>query len=157
MRAWFDNLERRERIVLTIGAAVVSLIIAWGFIWTPLRDGAIELGDGVIQKNQMLVTLQRAEALSTTGTAVAAGGAAQSLVLLVDQTHRAHGLAGTLSRNQPDGTDGIRVTFQAASFDSLVDWLITLQNSHGVSVESANFDRTRQAGLVGATLVLRRS
>ena len=76
MRAWFDNLERRERIVLTIGAAVVSLIIAWGFIWTPLRDGAIELGDAVIQKNQMLVTLQRAEALSTTGTAVATGGAA---------------------------------------------------------------------------------
>ena len=157
MRAWFDSLERRERIVLSVGAVVVSLIIAWGLIWTPLRNAATELGDAVSQKNQLLVTLQRAEALSTAGTPIVAGGAGQSLVLLVDQTHRAHGLTGTLSRNQPDGTDGIRVTFQAASFDSLVDWLVTLQNNHGVSVESANFDRTRQAGLVGATLVLRRS
>ena len=56
-----------------------------------------------------------------------------------------------------DGADGIRVTFQAASFDSLVTWLVALQRRYGVAVESANFDGTRQAGLVSATLVLRRS
>ena len=97
--------------------------------------------------------LQRAQAL---GGSAPVGAATQSLVLLVDQTHRSHGLIRTLSRNQPDGADGIRVTFQAASFDSLVTWLVALQRSYGVAVESANFDGTRQAGLVSATLVLRR-
>ncbi len=157
MRAWFDSLEQRERLVLSSGAVLVVLIVAWFFIWTPLRSGAADLDDAVADKHQMLATLQRAQALGGSAPAGAVGAATQSLVLLVDQTHRAHGLTGTLSRNQPDGTDGIRVTFQAASFDSLVSWLVALQRSYGVAVESANFDGTRQAGLVSATLVLRRS
>ncbi|MEE8093419.1 MAG: type II secretion system protein GspM [Gammaproteobacteria bacterium] len=155
MREWFDGLEQRDRIVLAAGAVAVVLIVAWVFIWTPLRSGAAELDDTVAEKHEMLATLQRAQALG--GPAPSAAAATQSLVLIVDQTHRAHGLTGTLSRNQPDGTDGIRVTFQAASFDSLVTWLVALQRSYGVAVESANFDGTREAGLVGATLVLRRS
>lgn len=153
MRAWLDSLEQRERLVLSSGAVLVVLIVSWFFIWTPLRSGAAELDDAVAEKHQMLATLQRAQAL---GGFAPVGAATQSLVLLVDQTHRSHGLIRTLSRNQPDGADGIRVTFQAASFDSLVTWLVALQRSYGVAVESANFDGTRQAGLVSATLVLRR-
>ncbi len=157
MKAWFDSLEQRDRIVLAAGAVAVVLIFAWAFIWTPLRSGAAELDDTVTEKHQMLATLQRTQALGGPAPSGLAAATTQSLVLLVDQTHRAHGLAGTLSRNQPDGTDGIRVTFQAASFDSLVNWLVALQRSYGVAVESANFDGTRETGLVGATLVLRRS
>ncbi len=157
MRAWFDSLEQRERLVLSAGAVLVVLIVAWAVIWAPLRSGAAELDDSVAEKHELLATLQRARALGGPPPSGVAAAATQSLVLLVDQTHRAHGLTGTLSRNQPDGTDGIRVTFQAASFDSLVNWLVALQRSYGVAVESANFDGTREAGLVGATLVLRRS
>jgi len=139
MRAWFDSLEQRERLVLSSGAVLVVLIVAWFFIWTPLRSGAADLDDAVAEKHQILATLQRAQALGGSAPAGAVGG-----------------LIRTLSRNQPDGADGIRVTFQAASFDSLVTWLVALQRSYGVAVESANFDGTRQAGLVSATLVLRR-
>ena len=157
MKSWFDSLEPRERLFLSSGAVLTVLIVAWAFIWTPLRSGAANLDTAVTEKYQMLATLQRANALSGAAQPGVAATANQSLVLLVDQTHRAHGLTGTLSRNQPDGADGIRVTFQAASFDSLVTWLVALQRSYGVAVESANFDGTRQAGLVSATLVLRRS
>ena len=157
MRAWFDSLEQREKIVLSAGAVLVVLIVAWAFIWAPLRSGAGEREDSLAEQHEMLATLQRARVLGGSTPSGVAAAATQSLVLLVDQTHRAHGLTGTLSRNQPDGTDGIRVTFQAASFDSLVSWLVALQRSYGVAVESANFDGTREAGLVGATLVLRRS
>lgn len=157
MKTWFDSLEHRDRMVLSAGAVLVVLIVAWAFIWTPLRSGATELDDAVAEKHQMLATLQRARVLSGPAPSGAVAAATQSLVVLVDQTHRAHGLTGTLSRNQPDGTDGIRVTFQAASFDSLVNWLVALQRSYGVAVESANFNGTRQVGLVSATLVLRRS
>ena len=157
MKTWFDSLAQRDRMVLAAGAVLVVLIVAWAFIWTPLRSGAAELDDAVAEKHQLLATLLRAQALSGPAQSGAGAAATQSLVVLVDQTHRAHGLTGTLTRNQPDGTDGIRVTFQAASFDSLVNWLVALQRSYGVAVESANFSGTRQTGLVGATFVLRRS
>jgi len=157
VRAWFDNLEQRERLVLSIGAILASLIILWALVWTPLRGGAAELEGAVAEKQQLLAQLQRAQGLSGSAAPGPAGAPLQTLVVLVDQTHRAHGLAGTLQRNQPDGTDGIRVTFQAAGFDSLMEWLVALQRSYGIAVESADFDGTRQVGVVSATLVLRRS
>lgn len=157
MKAWFESLAQRERNIVVAGGAIAVLIIAWTFVWTPLRDGAQELDGSVSEKHQLLANLRRVESLGGpggTGTSVAP---TQSLVLLVDQTHRAHGLAGTLSRNQPDGSDGIRVTFQSASFDELVSWLGALRQSYGVLVESASFDGTNQQGIVSATLVLRRT
>jgi type II secretory pathway component PulM len=157
MREWFENLAQRERAFLLVGAGVAFLIIIWTLVWTPLRSGAFELGESLVEKHRLLANLRRAEALSGASGAGAPGTATQSLVLLVDQTHRDHGLAGTLSRNQPDGGDGIRVTFQGASFDALVHWLVGLQQGHGVVVETASFDGTRQPGIVSATLVLRRS
>jgi general secretion pathway protein M len=66
-------------------------------------------------------------------------------------------LSGTLVRNQPDGQDGIRVTFEDAGFDALIAWLGNLQSSYAVSVESATLDGGRSPGIVNATLVLRRS
>ena len=93
MRAWFDNLEHRDQIVLSAGAILVALIIAWGFIWTPLRGGATELDGAVAEKQQLLATLQRLEALGGPMPASVNAAATQSLVLLVDETHqigRAH-------------------------------------------------------------------
>jgi len=157
MKAWFEGLAQRERITLFAGAVVAALIIVWTFVWTPLRDGAFELDGAVSEKHLLLANLRRVEMLGGQASSGAGVAPTQSLVLLVDQTHRTHGLAGTLSRNQPDGSDGIRVTFQSASFDELVSWLGALQQSYGVSVESASFDGTNQPGFVSATLVLRRT
>ena len=157
MRAWFENLAPRERLILVSGGVLAVLIVTWTFVWTPLRDGAFELDGAVTEKHRLLANLRRVEAMGGTGPAGTSVAPTQSLVLLVDQTHRGHGLAGTLSRNQPDGSDGIRVTFQRASFDDLVSWLGALEQGYGVMVESASFDGTNQPGVVSATLVLRRT
>jgi len=157
MKAWFESLAQRERNIVVAGGILALLIVAWTFVWAPLRDGALELDGSVSEKHQLLANLRRVESLGGAGASGTSVAPTQSLVLLVDQTHRAHGLAGTLSRNQPDGSDGIRVTFQSASFDELVSWLGALQQSYGVLVESASFDGTNQQGIVSATLVLRRT
>ena len=155
MKTWFETLTPRERVIAAAGAVLAVLIVAWSFVWTPLRDAALEMDRTVAEKHGVLADVRRVEALGEPlpGPAAPIG----SLVLVVDQTHRVHGLGGTLSRNQPDGEDGIRVTFQRASFDQLVSWLGALQQAHGVSVESADFDGTEQPGVVNAALVLRRS
>lgn len=159
MKRWFADLEPRERLILIGGGTIAAIIVAWGFVWNPMSTRTVELSDAVATKQQLLATLQRARAMAAPagqGPRLDAS-ARQSLVLLVDQTHRSYGLDGTLVRNQPDGADGIRVTFQNASFDGLVAWLGTLQGSYAVAVETATIDGGRQSGIVNATLVLRRS
>ena len=156
IREWFYNLEPRERLMLLGGGIVGVAIILWGGLWHPLTTGALELTDAVDSKRSLLASLQRARAVTAQSGMQVSSAAGQSLVLLVDQTHRNFGLEGTLTRNQPDGTDGIRVTFQNASFDALIAWLGALQANYGTRVDAATIDGARTPGIVNATVVLRR-
>ena len=155
MKDWFGSLQRRERVVLLAGSAVGMLILAWSFAWSPLRSATQDLDAMVAEKLSILADARRLQAPGA--PPVPSVTPEESLVLVVDQTHRAHGLGGTLSRNQPDGEDGIRVTFQRVPFAQLVSWLGALQQGHGIVVISANLDGTQQPGLVNASLVMRRS
>lgn len=155
MKDWFGTLQRRERIVLLAGGAVGVLILAWSLAWSPLRNATLDMDVRVAEKHSILADARRLQVPGAPLVPSVAPG--ESLVLVVDQTHRAHGLGGTLSRNQPDGEDGIRVTFQRVPFAQLVSWLGALQQGHGIVVISANLDGTQQPGLVNASLVLRRS
>lgn len=158
MREWLDNLQPRERRIVLAGAIVVGVIVIWGFIWSPLSAANANLGVAVAEKQRLAVALQRTAAIpGRDATPVAAGVRGASLVVLVERTQQAHGLAGAFTQTRPDGPDGINVTFQNASFDAMLNWLVMLQAEHGVSIESATFNSTRQAGLVSGRLFLRRA
>jgi len=92
------------------------------------------------------------------GTGLAVGGGGIGLILvLVDSTAQVLGLAGAFTRTRPDGADAISVSFQNAAFDALLEWFVTLEQSHGVSVESASFNGARDQGRVSGQVFLRRS
>ena len=154
MKVWFDALEPRERLAVLVGGAVAVLVLAWIFAWTPLRNATTDLSVAVTQKHSLLAEVRRLEVTATSLPAPVA--ATESLVLVVDQTHRAHGLGGTLSRNQPEGEGEIRVSFRSTPFAQLVSWLGALQEGHAIVVESATLDGAPQPGFVNASLVLRR-
>jgi general secretion pathway protein M len=155
MREWFANLAPRERIIVLVGAAAAVLLIVWGLIWKPLNDGTADLRDSLEQKRALLVDLQRIQGLPTSGTTSAPGDDRRSLVVLVDQTAQSMGLSFT--RTRPDGSDAISVSFSSAPFDSLVEWLVQLERTSGLSVESASFNSTRERGLVSGQVFLRRT
>ena len=155
MKDWFELLQPRERVVIALGGAIAVLILVWSFAWIPLRSANLNLDAALTEKYGLLVDASR---LQPSGASPGPSAtSAESLVLIVDQTHRAHGLGGTLSRNQPDGENGIRVAFQRVPFDQLVSWLGALRQGHGIVVVTANLDGAQQPGLVNASLILRRS
>jgi len=154
MKAWFLSLQERERLILIGGGIAALVLVLWWLVLAPLRTGSAELREAVTDKQRLLLDLRRVAALPEDTGAPAAGGG-QSLVVLVDTTAQAFGLA--LPRTRPDGTNGINVGFQGVSFDALLAWLIELDATHGVRVESASFSGTREQGLVNGQLFLRRS
>lgn len=156
MKEWFAHLETRERIMISAGGAIAAVIVVWGLIWMPLRNNSAELRESLLEKQNLLADLQRLEALPSAGTAVVRGGDSQSMVVLVDRTAQAMGLAGSFTRTRPDGADAISVSFTNAPFDNIVTWLISLEQSNGVLVETASFNGAREQGLVSGQLFLRR-
>jgi general secretion pathway protein M len=157
MREWFMSREPRERVVLGLGVLAAAVIVFWGLVWLPLARSSTALRASVAQKSRLLVDLERAAALAPSGAgASTAQGAGQSMVGLVDSTSKQHGVARAFTRTRLDGADGINVTFQDASFDALLGWIVALRSSYGVDVESASFNGARTPGLVSGQVLLRR-
>jgi general secretion pathway protein M len=152
MKAWFQNLQPRERLIVLGGAVGVLLIALW-FGVMRLHAQTEVLRDAVAAKQRMLVDLSR---VGTRPAASAnAQGNNQTLVVVIDGSAREHGI--TLSTSRPDGPDGVQVAFSNVPFDMLLEWLVALEKQSSVAVESASFTTAKQKGIVNGQLTLRRS
>jgi general secretion pathway protein M len=155
MKSWFYGLQPRERFIVGGGGVLALILALWLGVLRPLHNETVDLRDAVATKQRLLLNLGRVEGSRLGGTTATKQEDAPTLYVLVSNTAQQHGL--TLPRTRPDGTDGINVTFQNASFDALLGWLVSLETEHAVAVESASFSTARQPGLVNGQLFLRRS
>ena len=141
MKAWLLGLQERERIVVLGGAAAVVVIVIFAFVLRPLERGSAALRDTVSTDRALLLDLARLDA----------GGATQS----PRSTAADQGLS--FPRTRQDGPDAMNVTFQNASFDALLKWLVALETNHGVVVDTASVSSGRDPGLVSGQIFLRRN
>jgi general secretion pathway protein M len=149
VRAWFDNLQPRERWILIAGVVVVVGVALWAGVLRPLRTQSASLQAAVESKQRLLLDLGRVG-----GASAARTPSTETLVVVVDSTAQAHGLR--ITRSRPNGPSGVEVTLQAVPFDVLVAWLMTLHGNYAVDVESAQLSTARQQGLVNGQVSLHR-
>ncbi|MDH3587287.1 MAG: type II secretion system protein M [Gammaproteobacteria bacterium] len=160
MRDWFESLEPRERLFVSIGAAIVAIALLWGLIWAPLDRGHRELQQRVSTWERSLADIRPLASMpqpqSGSRPASTAGGA-QSPVVIVDSTLRSHGL-GQPKRSQPT-PNGIRVEFENVAFDKLVVWLGDLSSQYGMEVQAGSLSAatSESPGRINASLTLERS
>ena len=156
MRAWFDSLETRERMMVAAGSALLVLFLLYVLVWSPVHSGYDALRNSVEEQRTTAVWMQEsAQTLATlkrSGVRDPLGG--KSLLSVADSTARAHGLGPALKRVEPEGSDSVRVWLDGASFDVLVKWLGALSTLHGVGAESATVERSAATGRVNARLTL---
>ena len=151
---WLASLSERERRLVSWGGIGAAVLLIVGLLILPLYTAANSAESRVERKRRDLAWMRTvAPELREAGPAAASG---QSLVLIVDQTARAAGLAGSLRDTQPSGTGGIRIRLESAPFDVIVAWVADLAQRQGLVVESATVDRTPRTGVVNASLIMRK-
>jgi general secretion pathway protein M len=158
MRAWFDSLETRERMMVVAGSALLVLFLLYVLVWSPVHSGYDALRNTVEEQRTTAIWMQEsAQTLATlklSSGRAAQGRGGKSLLSVADSTARAHGLGPALKRVEPEGSDSVRVWLDGASFDVLVKWLGALSTLHGVGAESATVERSAATGRVNARLTL---
>ena len=159
LRAWFEQISPRERVMVVAAAALLIIAIVYLAGFRPLLVSAARNQALVSDQQELLGELSQLAARRgpQRGAVGAGAGRDQSLVLVVDRTTREKGLATYLKRNQPDGSDSIRLRFEDAPFDNLLSWLVDMQSTYGVGAVSANIDSSRSPGRVNCNLVLSRA
>jgi general secretion pathway protein M len=156
VRDWLDNLSARERNLVYGAGGLLAVALLYLVVVMPFQVSGKKMTARVQQKSADLAWMQASapQALAAAGVAQQAGG--ESLVVLVARTAREAGLGEALRDQSPDGEAGLRLRLEAASFDTLVTWLGSLQQQYGVTIESANIDAAAP-GLVNATLSLKQA
>jgi general secretion pathway protein M len=161
MAAWWNRLQPRERNMLAIGAIVCAISLAWAFVWHPLSRARTDAHTRVERARDDVAWMRsmtaQANELHTQGARGHAERQGKSLLALADASARAAGLSGALKRVEPTGGNGVRVSFEVANFDMLVEWLSQLARDYGVRVSDFSADKIEGLGLVNARVTLEES
>jgi general secretion pathway protein M len=156
IRDWLDTLSARERNLVYVAGGLLAIAAVYLVLVMPFQVSGKKMAARVEQKTADLAWMQASapQAMAAAGIAQASGG--ESLVVLVARTAREAGLGDALRDQSPDGNAGLRLRMEAASFDTLMTWLASLQQQHGVTIDSATIDAAAP-GLVNATLSLKQA
>ncbi|MDH3589107.1 MAG: type II secretion system protein M [Gammaproteobacteria bacterium] len=160
MKEWFEGLEQRERLTLIAGGIILLLALVWVLLINPLFVSA---GDRAEQINSLRGDVIRARDLSAEIAGLRKGGARaytrgdsdQSLMIILERTARESGLQ--VNQSRPMDASTVRVRFESAPFDSLVQWMGILASRYAIQIDIASLDRLDVQGMVNAQLTLKRS
>ncbi|MCX7125507.1 MAG: type II secretion system protein M [Gammaproteobacteria bacterium] len=157
LKSWWENLQERERQVLSIGGTVLGILFIYLAIWSPLSSAVADQKHQVTAQTDLLNYLQQAsthiQALKASGIQVVAGENAD-LLTLAEQSLSAGGLTAFLKQVQQPQDDQVSLTFEKAPFDKLMQWTQTLAMLHGVSVVSLSATRLSVTGTADVKMVL---
>lgn len=160
MREWFDNLAPRERLLVSAAGALAVFALLVMAVLRPLSSGRADALEKIERQQSLLTDIERVASRygpqrgGNAASRPAAGS--DSLVLIVDRSTRERGMGAYLKRNQPDGAATIRLRFENVPFDTYVEWLAEMQNTHGLDAVTANIDPAPEPGRVNSNLVLSR-
>ena len=159
IRDWWEQLAPRERIMVAVCGAFIVCALIWTMVIRPIYGGSAQLKEDVATKQAQLANLQEQASHinpGNQGRSQTRPGNNDSIVVVIDRTTRERSLANYLKRNQPEGNAGVRLRFEGAPFDPLVEWLGELNRTYGMITVSASFDEAGP-GRVNCSLVLNRS
>jgi general secretion pathway protein M len=158
MRDWWEQLAPRERIMVSVCGAFIITALIWTMVIRPVYEGSAQLKEDVATKQAQLANFHElASQITPTSQSrpTTRQGGNDSIVVVIDRTTRERSLASYLKRNQPEGDSGVRLRFEGAPFDPLVEWLGELNQAYGMITVSANFDEAGP-GRVNCSIVLQR-
>lgn len=155
-KQWYASLQARERMMVIATAILVIITLFYVVVWEPLHQG-LDAAEQEYQTNlKNLQWMQQAaaevRALKSSGSKVRASASNQAVTLVVEQAANNSAIKANLSKLESSNNDGARAVLDGASFDQMLIWLNTLEQSHGIPVSSATIERSTKPGTVNARL-----
>jgi general secretion pathway protein M len=156
MRELWGMLAARERRLVALGAVLLSLIVLYLLLWLPLQQELYRLRAGVPEGQAQLARMrQQAAAIQPFRGRAASVPAPGTLVSVVDQSATGRGLRKQITKLEADGSNGVQLTAEAISFNSLIAWLADLRETYSLITDNLSVDAHTTPGTVNARLRMR--
>ena len=157
MKVWWQNLNERERLWVTLAGVLVAAMLLW------LTLGKALLGHYQLLQHdlttarevQQKMQQQRDTIMQARGKpAVAASG--ENLYAAVAGLLAQYQLDGAGSNSQEKDENAVGLTLTGKPFDAVIRFLAHLEREYGAYVVSMTLKPTDKGGLVDAEIQLKR-
>ena len=159
MKNGWQQLEPRQQgVILTAGVILLALVV-YLQAFEPMAEARQAERERVAQQQALVAWLEAVEptvARARTQQRPVADLDGRSLLGITDQTARAAGLAGSLTRIEPAGERQVRVWLDGADFVATMTWLQDFSRDYAVEISQLNMDRAQRPGQVNVRLTLER-
>lgn len=156
IRQRWQRLAPRERRVVGALAGVLSFVLLYLLIWSPMQRSLTRLRIDVPNEQAQLQRMRdQAAQVAQIRREAPVPQAAGSLIPNIEQSAATHGLRATFTRLEPEGSNGVRIQVDGAPFNTLIGWLADVQKQYALRTDQATFETHAVSGTVNARLTLR--
>jgi general secretion pathway protein M len=153
VKAYFSNLNERERWILLIGGIFVFFFLFYWILYAPLKDAVDEKTIQLKEKAETLVWMKQVRQQNTSTSKPLVVTNSQLLTLLANQ------LQTTSFQQHPyklqqTGAGDIQLTYESVPYNAFVQWLWALNEKYAIELKQFNVERSDLPGIVKIMVLL---
>lgn len=156
MMTWWMERVEREKWLLGGAGGLLALLMLWQFFYQPIvdyhHDAERSYAGAQGRLEDMQIAAAQVAALQGQSTGSGERDASQSTRSLAMASARAKGLAVT--RLQPGEDGSLTLWIDDADAKLVYDWIVTMQEDYGVSVQKASLSTNDGTATIRAQLQL---
>ncbi|MEE4639542.1 MAG: type II secretion system protein M [Wenzhouxiangella sp.] len=157
MNELWARLNARQRSLAVLASIVLLGAALFVGLWEPMTEAREQRRERVAAQQALLSWLDAVAPMAAELRRQAdrsRAGEPRSLLGLADETARAAGLAGALSRIEPVGENRVRLWLDGAEFLATMQWLEQLAAAHPIAVSQLDLERGPGTGQVNVRVTL---
>ncbi len=149
----YGALSQRDKRLALAGAVALLGIILFSVL-IPL-DRAVSHERARLEQKRADLAWMQSVAVPALRNAPPPSANQESLLVLVDRSTREAKLDTALRGSEQGAGGSLALRLEKAPFDNLIAWLARLAQQNGIVIDSATIEKSGDAGLVNAAIVLR--
>ena len=144
IKKYWNNLQARERSIVSVGGGLLMLMVLYLFIWEPWHQAISQYRESLPQKRADLQWMKAQADLASRfkGIKTSDETSGQPLLTVVESTAQQAGLRNNIKQMTPGDKPGeVKVWLSQISFDKWLLWSETIKNNEAIEVESADIQQ----------------
>ncbi len=153
MRTYWQNLNERERWLVSGTAIILGFYLFYLFLYSPLSAALTQQKTQLLEKKETLAWMQQA-ALKTNNQNKAQLINSSKLLTIIANQLATNSLKNFPYQLQQTGTNELHLTFEQVPFNPFLLWLWELSKNYGLVIKQLTVEPVTSAGIVKLTLKL---
>jgi general secretion pathway protein M len=153
MRAWWDGISLRERLIVIFASIVFLYVVLDLILIQPVLGQRQQLTEDVAQAKEDLLWMQQAVQKIPSGRNRTNNSLKGSIATYVDGQITRSGLKKNLQQMTPILKHSVRVRLADVDFNQLLNFLLSLESS--IEIDEVRILPQSNEGVVNASLILK--